>query len=263
MSYLLNTYRVRAYLKFLWQSTNQHGVHSPFVYQLVTWCFYDSQAYPAYDQLKAQRNDLLQRRATLESNDFAASDVFGGKQRDPRKLLRTSAISLKRARLLNRLTGYLHVERALEVGTSLGLGAAAMATQNEITISSVPGSPIAAEIARANFAAWGLKRVEVHSTGLSQILENLYAGEQQPFDLVYVNSYYMPETILNYFEQLLPFVHNESVFVLEDIHRSPEAEIAWEAIKKHPEVRVSIDTFRWGLIFLRREQVKEHFVIRI
>lgn len=28
------------YLKFLLKSTNQHGVHSPFVYDLVTKCFY-------------------------------------------------------------------------------------------------------------------------------------------------------------------------------------------------------------------------------
>lgn len=262
MNYLLSTYRVRAYLKFLWQSTNQHGVHSPFVYQLVTRCFYDYEFYPSYGQLKEQRNDLMQRSDLPDSADFEDGNVFDGRQRSIREMLRSSAISLKRARLLNRLIRYLRVERALEVGTSFGLGAAAMATQNEIAIS-VQGSPIAAEIARENFAAWGLKQLEVHTTGLSQMLENLYAGEQRPFDLVYVNSDYMPETILNYFEQLLPFVHNESVFVLEDIHRSPEAEIAWEAIKKHPEVRVSIDTYKWGLIFLRREQVKEHFVIRI
>lgn len=29
------------YLKFLWRSTNAHGVHSPFVYDLVTKCFYN------------------------------------------------------------------------------------------------------------------------------------------------------------------------------------------------------------------------------
>ena len=34
------------YLLFLWKSTNQHGVHSPFVYRLVTQCFYNTQKFP-------------------------------------------------------------------------------------------------------------------------------------------------------------------------------------------------------------------------
>lgn len=30
----------RSFLRFLWHSKNQHGVHSPFVYALITQCFY-------------------------------------------------------------------------------------------------------------------------------------------------------------------------------------------------------------------------------
>lgn len=262
MNHLLNTYRVRAYLRFWWKSTNQHGVHSPFVYQLVTQCFYDYKFYPAYDQLKAQRTHFLQHSELLVSSDFNVGEVCEGKYRDYREIVRTSAKGLNRTRLLNRLVRYLRLKCALEVGTSFGLVAAAMATQNEITIKSIQESPIMAEIARKNSAVWGLNQVEVYNTNLSQLINGLGAQKQHVFDLVYFNRRDRPETILDYFEQLLPFVHNESVFVLEDIHSTPEAEITWETIKKHPKVKVSIDTFKWGLIFLRREQVKEHFVIR-
>ena len=34
-------YKLAAFVSFLWRSTNQHGVHSPFVYQLVTKAFYN------------------------------------------------------------------------------------------------------------------------------------------------------------------------------------------------------------------------------
>ena len=36
-------YQVKAYLKFLLQSTNQHGVHSPFVYDFVTKGLYKTE----------------------------------------------------------------------------------------------------------------------------------------------------------------------------------------------------------------------------
>ena len=38
---------------------------------------------------------------------------------------------------------------------------------------------------------------------------------------------------------------------------------AWETIKNHTKVTVTIDTFQWGIVFFRAEQEKEHFVIRV
>jgi hypothetical protein len=58
-------------------------------------------------------------------------------------------------------------------------------------------------------------------------------------------------------------VTNETVWIFDDIHWSKEMEQAWEIIKSHPQVTVTIDTFQWGLVFFRREQPKEHFVIRV
>ena len=43
-----NTYMLAlfSYLQFLLKSTNQHGVHSPFVYNFVTKCLYNKQLIP-------------------------------------------------------------------------------------------------------------------------------------------------------------------------------------------------------------------------
>jgi hypothetical protein len=38
---------------------------------------------------------------------------------------------------------------------------------------------------------------------------------------------------------------------------------AWEQIKADPQVKVSIDLFFVGLVFFRKEQVKENFKLRI
>ncbi|MDO9262230.1 MAG: class I SAM-dependent methyltransferase, partial [Flavobacteriaceae bacterium] len=66
-----------------------------------------------------------------------------------------------------------------------------------------------------------------------------------------------------YFEQCLKSVHNDSMIIFDDIHWSTDMEEAWEIIQKNPLVTVSIDTFQWGIIFFRKEQEKEHFVIRV
>ncbi len=45
-----------SYFRFLFQSSNQHGVHSPFVYQLITTCFYAKNNI--YPQCKSQKTVL-------------------------------------------------------------------------------------------------------------------------------------------------------------------------------------------------------------
>jgi hypothetical protein len=54
---------LKSYIKFLWNSKNEHGVHSPFVFDLVTKCFYDKTKYPEYSLLKntSKRVKLLVR----------------------------------------------------------------------------------------------------------------------------------------------------------------------------------------------------------
>jgi len=50
--------------------------------------------------------------------------------------------------------------------------------------------------------------------------------------------------------------------VFDDIHWSPEMERAWNNITKHPKVKLSFDLMRIGIVFFRRENQKEHFVLR-
>ena len=39
-------------------------------------------------------------------------------------------------------------------------------------------------------------------------------------------------------------------------------EEAWETIKEHPRVTVTIDLFFIGLVFFKSDQAKEDFIIR-
>ena len=60
----------------------------------------------------------------------------------------------------------------------------------------------------------------------------------------------------------LPHVHNDTVFIFDDIHWSEGMEQAWDTIKAHPAVQVTVDLFGVGLVFFRREQPKQHFILR-
>jgi hypothetical protein len=62
---------------------------------------------------------------------------------------------------------------------------------------------------------------------------------------------------------LLKKCHNDSVLVFDDINWSQEMKAAWQEIKQHPDVRLTIDLYFTGIIFFRKEhKMKEHFVLR-
>jgi hypothetical protein len=67
---------------------------------------------------------------------------------------------------------------------------------------------------------------------------------------------------MRYFEWLLPHVNEHTFLIFDDIHWSAEMERAWKEIKQHPEVQQTIDFFRVGMVFFRKGQVKQHFILR-
>ena len=256
-------YQILAYLKFLLKSTNQHGVHSPFVYGLVTRCFYDRKKYPSYTLLSRYRQSLLKNHSAIEVKDFGAgSRVFNSSERKIRDIARTAGITSKRERLLNRLIKYLEIKSALELGTSLGLGSAAMAAGNKVTVTTLEGCPHTAEVAQDQFRKFELENINLEIGDFNELLVKS-SKLNRHYDLVYLDGNHKKEPTLEYFHTLLPSAHNDSVFIFDDIHWSKDMTEAWEEIKAHPSVMVSIDTFFWGFVFFRREQEKEHFRIRI
>ena len=65
-------HQIISYLRFLLKSTNQHGVHSPFVFNLVTRCFYDKSNYSEYKTLRNYRKELLNNNTSLDVTDLGA-----------------------------------------------------------------------------------------------------------------------------------------------------------------------------------------------
>ena len=93
-------FQIKSYLNFLWDSKNEHAVHSPFVFNLITKCFYDKKFKPEYTILKKYRNSLLANNNTIQVIDFGAgSKVFKSNTRVISKIVKTAGISSKRAEL--------------------------------------------------------------------------------------------------------------------------------------------------------------------
>ncbi|PXY45687.1 O-methyltransferase [Flavobacterium hydrophilum] len=256
-------FQIKSYLKFLWNSKNEHGVHSPFVFSLLTKCFYDNKSKSEYSILKNYRKSLLENKNFIEVTDFGAgSRVFKSNTRQISKIAKTAGISPKRAELLFRVTNYFQPENMLEIGTSLGLATSALALGNpKAKVITLEGCSNTASIAKKQLNEFNCKNIENVISEFESFLisENL---QSKTYNLIYFDGNHSKKATLAYFDLLLPTIHNDSVWIFDDIHWSSDMEEAWKIIKEHAKVTVTIDTYQWGFVFFRYEQKKEHFVIR-
>jgi predicted O-methyltransferase YrrM len=257
-------FQIKSYIQFLWHSKNEHAVHSPFVFSLLTKCFYDKKLKSEYVVLNKYRNELLQNKNTIEVTDFGAgSRVFKSNTRPIAQIAKTAGITPKRAELLFRITDYFQPDTILEIGTSLGLATSALSLGNpKASIVTLEGCPETAKQAQLQLQKFNCNNIKCVVTEFNSYLEicNL---KSKICNLIYFDGNHSKNATLDYFELLLPSITNETVWIFDDIHWSQEMEEAWESIKNHPKVTVSIDTFQWGLVFFRYEQPKQHFVIRV
>lgn len=241
-----------------------HGIHSPFVYDLITKVLNDDREFYSFQPIEDCRKMLMNNKAEITIQDFGAgSRVEKSSVRSIAAIATTSLKSKKYGQLLFRLVDYFSPNTILELGASLGITSAYLATANSnAKLITMEGSTTIAAIAAANFEKLGINNATIITGNFDDTLaKTLESIELINFAFLDGNHRYEPT--IRYFEQVFRKSDEHTVIILDDIHWSKEMETAWDEVKKHYAVTLTIDLFYVGLIFFRKEQKeKQHFVVR-
>ena len=252
------------YVKYWFSSKTTHGIHSPFVFELYNEVIRKNSSYYSFDKIEQLRQRLLYSQKEIEVTDFGTGT--SGK-RTVAQIAARSLKSEKYGQLLFRLANHIRPNAVLELGTSLGISTAYLASAApNAKVTTIEGCPNISAEAKKNFESLGLKNIETvignFDTILSRTLVSELKTRDSRLDFVFFDGNHKKEPTLNYFNQCLSQANNDSLFIFDDIHWSDEMEEAWEEIKKDPKVTVTIDLFFIGLVFFRKEQAKENFILR-
>lgn len=251
------------YLKYRKLRTNEHGIHSPFVFALYNQVFKNERLFYAYETIESIRTELLRDKRNLHLTDFGAGSVKGDQKiKSVAIIAKTAAKEKKYAQLLMRLVDHFQPSTILELGTSLGIGTMYLAiAQSKSTVFTMEGCPETQQIAIENFNKANLHNIKTFLGNFDTTLPSFL--EQSPtLDFVYFDGNHRKKPTLSYFEQCLLKANEQSIFVIDDIYWSKEMTEAWEIIKNHPKVTVTLDLFQMGIVFFRKEQAKQHFVLK-
>ena len=249
------------YIKYLVSSKKRHGIHSPFIYDLSDKCLKISYSERDHQKLKSFAKLNRSNPETIAITDHGAGSKHMNNQRKVKDIFKNSSSKGKYGKLLYQLAKHYKPDRVLELGTSIGNGTLQFSLGNhDALITTVEGCPETARIAQNNFNSLELQNIELINSTFDDYFSNL---KQASFDLVFIDGHHDGNALLRYLAIITPFVHDDTIIILDDIRWSKSMLKAWHQIVSSENYSVSIDLFRIGIILRRSQQHKEHFTLRM
>lgn len=239
-----------------------HGIHSPFIYNLISEVLNNKGGYEDLKQVTDAHNKYIKSTRFIEFEDLGAgSNYYKPKKLTLGKIIRRSSIDKKYGKLIYNLIKYFKPANILEIGSSVGISSAYIAqAAPQSVFKSIEGVKEKIQIAKEISLELNQNTEFIHGNFdniLNTVLENFIK-----LDLVFFDGNHTKKSTLDYFNSCLNKSHNESIFIFDDIHWSKDMEEAWEIIKNDNRVKVSIDIFRMGLIFFKKELSYQQYVIK-
>jgi len=253
------------YLKYLLFSRHRkgHGIHSPFVFGLVSEVFRNKIDPGVVLKIENIRKMNLSGSRVISVTDLGAGSAkMKNSIRKVSDIVKYSSVPLKYGKLLYRLAEVFGSSDIIELGTSAGISTMYLASANlGAVVHSIEGCPATAEVARQNFNLAGISNIDLLTGSFNEILPGLTDGRISP-GLVFIDGNHKKEPTKRYFNALADISVSNTVIIIDDIHSGDEMEEAWSVIKDHGRVSVTVDIFRMGLVFFREGISRGHYIIR-
>ena len=244
------------------RAVNEHALHPPFIYELFTKAIKARHEQEQFIEIEASRQALLQNHSFLEITELGAgSSLTKNQRRKVCQIARHSLTTTSFSQLLFRLVKFMEARTVLELGTSLGVNSLYLsAAVPEGDVYTLEGCPQTARMAQQLFTRWPTPNIHLKEGAIDIKLPDLLKQIAKP-DAVYLDANHTYEATLRYFKLLLPYLHENSFVVIDDIYWSPGMKKAWMEIQQFEEVRMSIDLYDAGILFFRPGLQKEHYIL--
>ena len=244
------------YISHCLRVDSKQCLQSHFGYDLYTKIIKDQNPFYMFRDIEAIRASM-----SASEKKICVTDMGSGKSglKKVKHIAKNALKSPVYSQLLFRLVNHFKPLHLLELGTSLGITSLYLAGASpKSKLITLEGCPETSKLAIQNFQTFGAANIELLQGDFRVTLPQ--ALQKMPsLDFVFFDGNHKKAPTLEYFQHCFGFARSNTLFVFDDIHWSNEMEEAWDLIKQHPGVSLTIDLFFLGLVFLRTGREKQNF----
>ena len=257
--------KIIKYLKYIILARNKkgHGIHSPFVFDLMSRVFRNKIDPDIVSGIERLRKRMISDNRLIQVRDLGSGSVkMKSDSRKVSDIARYSPVPEKYGILLLNMAAEFGKPYVVELGTSLGISTMYLASADRnLKIKTIEGCPVTAAIARENFREARLSNIEMLAGSFEEILPVIMKCNEKP-GLVFIDGDHRKESVIDNFKRIVAESDTRTVVIVDDISYSPEMEEAWNEIKQDKKVSITIDIFRMGIVFFRTGINHNDYIIR-
>lgn len=240
---------MKAVMRYFGRAQTIYQIHSPLLYSFVSTVLDTEKNYYYYRPIEQIRQELIASNEVVKFLELGQGRQ-GSRDRKIAEIAKTSLSPQWKCRILASVCRWKDPKRTMELGTSLGISTAYIAHSMGATSTmyTMEGNPSSARIAQHNFGRLGIDNIRLVMGPFEDTLEKTLEEAEQ-LDLVYLDGNHSEKATLEYFDKILPYCHDKTVIVMDDIYWSAGMESAWNSLKQQKQVTASLDTFQLGFLF--------------
>lgn len=238
------------------------GIHPPFAFELVSKVVYNSEKLNPEGSADSYRRNILKSRESIVLEGYGAgSKKTRGQKRRISSIARFSSVTVKQGHMLSRLVNWYNPAQVLELGTGLGISTAYLAaSMRGATLISVEGDTGKAAYASTSLEAAGFSNLKLINDTFAACLPGLLIDLPER-SIIFLDGDHRYEPTLSVVNSILDKKLDETLIVLDDIYWSEEMQQAWDNLRGHERISLSVDLFYMGILVCRPGMQKQDYCV--
>jgi len=232
-----------------------HGIHSPFLFRLITEVVENRSKLPEYKifkDLKGNAMNILEDSS--EPSLSAVYHQFNLPPANPHRLYRKVEMPLRYAKVVFRLLREFKPLSVINYGPTLGANLALLAMANKDCL-------VYQYINDAAYEQISNDLLKYQTISNVRFFNESNIPSDNPSFLI-INYPFNPAVSSEVVQKRLELHGDDDVMIIRGIHESKTMQAIWQEMIDSESVRVSLDLFEIGIALFRKGLQKENFIQR-